>query len=53
MLYVHMGSSHSSEPSHSVEPDPEPLEVEEVEDDLQDPIDDFLETTMKWIFGVS
>lgn len=52
-----MGASQSSEPSHSVEPDPEPVEVEEVvevvEDDLQDPIDDFLESTMKWIFGVS
>jgi len=51
-----MGASQSSEPSHAVEPDPEPEEVEvEQEDleDLEDPIDDFLESSVRWMFGIS
>jgi hypothetical protein len=53
-----MGSSHSSEQSHEVVPEPEPDEVEQVEEveedpDLADPIDDFLESSVRWMFGIS
>ena len=45
-----MGSSQSSEQS-SVEVPDEPQEVEvEVE---EDPVDDFLEQSIRWMFGVS
>jgi hypothetical protein len=46
-----MGSSHSSEP------EPEPLEVEpEVETEVveeEDPVDDFLENSIRWMFGIA
>jgi len=48
-----MGASQSSEPSHEVVPDPDPEEVEEEPDELEDPIDDFLESSIRWMFGVS
>jgi len=52
-----MGSSHSSEQSHTVEPEPEPevVEVEEVEDEDDGTItvDDFLENSIKWLCTLS
>ena len=55
-----MGSSHSSEQSHTVEPEPEPevVEVEEVEevedeDDGTITVDDFLENSIKWLCTLS
>jgi len=47
-----MGSSHSSEPSHPLEAEAE-TEVEVVEDDLEDPVDDFLESSIRWMFGIA
>ena len=52
-----MGSSHSSEQSHTVVPDPEP-EVEAVEEvDPEDngeiTVDDFLENSIKWLCTLS
>jgi hypothetical protein len=51
-----MGSSHSSEPS-------QPLEVENVEEveveveteveEEEDPVDDFLENSIRWMFGIA
>ena len=52
-----MGSSHSSEQSHTVEPEPEPevVEVVEVEDEDDGTIsvDDFLENSIKWLCTLS
>lgn len=48
-----MGSSHSSEPSHPLEVEPE-VEVEvEPEEDEEDPVDDFLESSIRWMFGIA
>ena len=48
-----MGSSHSSEPSEPLaEAEPE-VEVVEVEEDLEDPVDDFLEHSIRWMFGIA
>jgi len=49
-----MGSSHSSEPSQplEVEPEVETEVVEEVEDE-EDPVDDFLENSIRWMFGIA
>ena len=47
-----MGSSHSSEPSEPLaeaEPEVEVVEVEEEED----PVDDFLESSIRWMFGIA
>ena len=47
-----MGSSHSSEPSEPLaEAEPE-VEVVEVEED-EDPVDDFLESSIRWMFGIA
>jgi hypothetical protein len=56
-LSIVMGSSHSSEQSHTVVPDPEP-EVEAVEEvDPEDngeiTVDDFLENSIKWLCTLS
>ena len=49
-----MGSSHSSEQSHTVEPEPEPEVVEvEDEDDGTITVDDFLENSIKWLCTLS
>ena len=52
-----MGSSHSSEQSHTLDPEPEPevVEVEEVEDEDDGTItvDDFLENSIKWLCTLS
>jgi hypothetical protein len=45
-----MGSSQSSEPSSVEVPDPEVAVDVEVE---EDPVDDFLEQSIRWMFGVS
>jgi len=51
-----MGSSHSSEQSHTVEPEPEP-EVVEIEEEPVDEyditVDDFLENSIKWLCTLS
>ena len=49
-----MGSSHSSEPSEPLaEAEPE-VEVEEVvEEEEEDPVDDFLESSIRWMFGIA
>jgi hypothetical protein len=51
-----MGSSHSSEQSHTVEPEPEP-EVAEIEeepvDEYEITVDDFLENSIKWLCTLS
>ena len=49
-----MGSSHSSEPS---QPLAEETEVEVVEEEVveveEDPVDDFLESSIRWMFGIA
>jgi hypothetical protein len=48
-----MGSSHSSEPSQPLEVEPE-VEVEDVEEvEEEDPVDDFLENSIRWMFGIA
>jgi hypothetical protein len=48
-----MGSSHSSEPSQPLEVEPEvEVEVVEVEEE-EDPVDDFLENSIRWMFGIA
>jgi hypothetical protein len=48
-----MGSSHSSEPSQPLEVEPE-VEVEVVEEEEEeDPVDDFLENSIRWMFGIA
>ena len=48
-----MGSSHSSEPSQPLEAEPE-VEVEVVEEaEDEDPVDDFLENSIRWMFGIA
>jgi hypothetical protein len=49
-----MGSSHSSEPSQplEVEPEVETEVVEEVEEE-EDQVDDFLENSIRWMFGIA
>ena len=52
-----MGSSHSSEPSQPLEGETE-VEVEvveEVEEEVEeeDPVDDFLENSIRWMFGIA
>ena len=50
-----MGSSHSSEPSQplaeEVETQVEVVEEEETPD--EDPVDDFLESSIRWMFGIA
>jgi hypothetical protein len=50
-----MGSSHSSEQSHTVEPEPEPKSevVEEPVDEYEITVDDFLENSIKWLCTLS
>jgi hypothetical protein len=50
-----MGSSHSSEPSQPLEVEPEvEVEVEVVEEEEEeDPVDDFLENSIRWMFGIA
>ena len=50
-----MGSSHSSEQSHTVEPEPEPEVAEEEEpvDEYEITVDDFLENSIKWLCTLS
>jgi len=55
-----MGSSHSSEQSHTVEPEPEPevaeeevAEEEEPVDEYEITVDDFLENSIKWLCTLS
>lgn len=50
-----MGSSHSSEPSEPLAEEVETqVEVEVVEDeDEEDPVDDFLENSIRWMFGIA
>ena len=52
-----MGSSHSSEPSQplaeEVEVEVEVVEEVETPDDLEDPVDDFLESSIRWMFGIA
>jgi hypothetical protein len=49
-----MGSSHSSEQSHTVEPEPEPEVVdEEPVDEYEITVDDFLENSIKWLCTLS
>jgi len=49
-----MGSSHSSEQSHTVEPEPEPeVAEEEPVDEYEITVDDFLENSIKWLCTLS
>ena len=50
-----MGSSHSSEPSQPLaETEVEvEVEVEEVVEVDEDPVDDFLEHSIRWMFGIA
>jgi hypothetical protein len=51
-----MGSSHSSEQSHSVELEPETepeVEPEEPVDENEITVDDFLENSIKWLCTLS
>jgi hypothetical protein len=51
-----MGSSHSSEQSHSAELDPEPVpevEPEEPVNENEITVDDFLENSIKWLSTLS
>jgi hypothetical protein len=50
-----MGSSHSSEQSHTVEPEPEPKPevAEEPVDEYEITVDDFLENSIKWLCTLS
>lgn len=50
-----MGSSHSSEPSQPLEGETEvEVEVEVVEEvEEEDPVDDFLENSIRWMFGIA
>jgi len=49
-----MGSSHSSEPSQPLEVEPEvEVETEVVEEEEEDPVDDFLENSIRWMFGIA
>ena len=48
-----MGSSHSSEPSEPLAEEAETeVEVEVVEEE-EDPVDDFLENSIRWMFGIA
>ena len=49
-----MGSSHSSEPSQPLaETDVEVVEEVVEEEDLEDPVVDFLEHSIRWMFGIA
>lgn len=53
-----MGSSHSSESSQplaetEVEVEVEVVELENEEEDEEDPVDDFLENSIRWMFGIA
>ena len=51
-----MGSSHSSEPSQPLAEEVETqveVEEEEVVEVEEDPVDDFLESSIRWMFGIA